>query len=80
MKIDWPGLVDVTGKEVGIMSVITSVGILRLVGITYYSRPSVARTLMARLLQLFRTRSCVPWKKTRSCRLRIMSGDFLFLY
>ena len=27
-----------------------------------YSRTSLARTLMARLLRLFRTRPCVPWK------------------
>ena len=30
--------------------------------VSKYSRASVARTLMARLLRLFRTRSGVPWK------------------
>ena len=28
-----------------------------------YSRPSMARTLMARFARLFRTRSSAPWKK-----------------
>ena len=28
-----------------------------------YSRTSMAQTLMDRLPQLFRTRSCVPWRK-----------------
>ena len=32
-----------------------------------YSRTSVARTLMARLPRLFRTRSKVPRKKSDSC-------------
>ena len=30
--------------------------------VQYYNRRAVARTLMARLPRLFRTRSSVPWK------------------
>ena len=33
-----------------------------------YSRTSMARTLMARLPRLFRTRYWVPWNKSHSCR------------
>ena len=42
-----------------------------------YSRISMARTLMARLPRLFRTRSGVPWKKSGSWRFGIVWGDFL---
>ena len=37
-----------------------------------YSRTSMARTLMARLPRLVRTRSWVPWKKIHSCRFGII--------
>ena len=40
-----------------------------------YSRTSVARTLMARLLRLFRTRWWVPKKNCLSCSFRVI---FLF--
>ena len=42
------------------------------------SRPSVARTLMARLPRLFRTRCRVPCKKSHSCRFRLIKVVFLF--
>ena len=42
-----------------------------------YSRTSVARTLMARLLRLFRTRLWVPWKQSNSCRFGINLAHFL---
>ena len=48
------------------------------VSLIVYSRTSMARTLMARLPRLFRTRSSVPWKKSHSCIFRIIYGDFLF--
>ena len=38
---------------------------------TVYTRPSVARTLMARLLRLLRTRSLVPWKNPFAPLLQI---------
>ena len=38
----------------------------------HYSRTSMARTLMARLPRLVRTRSWVPWNKFHSCRFRIV--------
>ena len=37
------------------------------ISLSQYSRTSVARTRMARLPRLFRTRSLVPWKKIHSC-------------
>ena len=40
--------------------------------VTKYSRTSVARTLMARLPQLFLTRSRVPWNKNHSSRFGII--------
>ena len=43
-----------------------------------YSRTSVARTLMARLPRLFRTRSRVPKKNSFVCRFWIILCDFLF--
>ena len=46
-----------------------------------YSRTStlMARTLIARLPQLFRICSRVPWKILPVCRFRIIQGDFLFI-
>ena len=43
-----------------------------------YSRTSIARTLMARLPRLVRTRSWVPWNKSHSCRFGIIQDEFLF--
>ena len=43
---------------------------------TIYSRTSMARTLMARLPLIFRTRSWIPWKKSHSCRFGITLGVF----
>ena len=43
-------------------------------------RPSVTRTLMARLPRLVQTRSSVPWYKFNSGRSGIISGDFLFYF
>ena len=37
-----------------------------------YSRTSMARTLIARLPRLFRTRSWVPWNRSHSCRFVII--------
>ena len=36
---------------------------------TFYSRTSMARTLMTRLPLLFQTRSEVPWKKLKAADL-----------
>ena len=47
---------------------------------TTYSRTSVARTLMAHLPRLFRTRSWVPWKKSLGCRFGIIRCVFFFLF
>ena len=57
----------------------------RLVGqgdLYIYSRTLVARTLMARLPRLFRTRSCALWNKFHSCKFGIWDnlGWFSFLY
>ena len=38
----------------------------------------MARTLMARLPRLVRTRSWVPWNKSHSCRFGIIQDEFLF--
>ena len=49
-------------------------------GLNYHkacSKTSVARTLMARLPQLFRACLGVPWKKSNSCRFGIILADFL---
>ena len=43
-----------------------------------YSRTSVARTLMARLPWLVRTRSWVARKKSKSCRFGIIKGGVPF--
>ena len=43
----------------------------------FYSRTSMARTLMARLPRLFRTHSWVRWKKAHSGRYWIVYGVFL---
>ena len=45
---------------------------------TTYSRTSMARTLMARLPRLFRTRSSVHRKKSLGCRFGMIKCDFLF--
>ena len=47
--------------------------------ISKYSRTSMARTLMAHLPWLFRTRSWVPWKKFHNCRFGIISDVFFFI-
>ena len=39
----------------------------------------MARTLMARLPRLFRTRFRVPWKNSH-CRLKIIEGDFMIFF
>ena len=44
-----------------------------LLALLIYSRTSVARTLMARLPQLFRTRARVPWKKSLRCKYGIIN-------
>ena len=46
----------------------------------YYSRTSLAQTLMACLPRLFRAPSWVPWNKSHRCRFGIIKDDFLFLY
>ena len=52
----------------------------RFFSLCFYSRTSMARTLMARLPRLFRTCSWVPKKNSYNCRVGIISGDFLFLH
>ena len=68
--VDMHVVSDVTDMR---QSVITRV----VMGFYEYSRTSMARTLMARLPGLFRTRFWVPWKKFHSCRFGIIWGDFL---
>ena len=43
-----------------------------------YSRTSVARTLMARLPRLFRTRSWVPWKNPKAADVESFRVIFFF--
>ena len=50
----------------------------RYLKIKEYSRTSMARTLMARLPRLVRTRSWAPWNKFNSYRFGIIYDDFLF--